>query len=57
MGLQTPPAAAFTNRFIIAGEESETMWSRRAEPRKDACDLEADGNFLKGEYGRALKDK
>lgn len=57
MGEQTPPADAFTNRFIIAGEENETMWSLRAGPEKEAGHLEADGNFLKGEYGRALKDK
>lgn len=57
MAEQTPPADAFTNRFIIAEEENETMWSRCAEPREEAGHLEADGNFLKGEYGRALKDK
>lgn len=57
IGEQTPPADAFTNRFIIAGEENETMWSRCAGPKEEAGHLEADGNFLKGEYGRALKDK
>lgn len=57
IGEQTPPADAFTNRFIIAGEENETMWSRCAELKEEAGHLEADGNFLKGEYGRPLKDK
>lgn len=57
VGEQTPPADAFTSRFIGAREENETMWSRCAEPRKGACHLEADGNFLKGECGRALKGK
>lgn len=31
---QTPPAAALPNRFIVAGEENETMWSCAQSPRK-----------------------
>lgn len=54
---QTPPADAFTNRFIITGEENESMWSLCAEPKKESGHSEADGNFLKGGYGKALKDK